>query len=112
MARIKPLLAHAQLEDAQLELKQSKRVEKYRVSENALFFPRGFSWLYLPLREIRAYKRVTRLITSDNGVCPFSMEAPGIRIHFGEEADILEIESEKSAETLLGHLQRAGAEMA
>ena len=86
--KLKPLLEGATLADPKEEFRTSKRFEKYRMSANALFIPAGFSWNYLPLKEITRFKKVTRLITSDNGVCPFSMEAPGIRIHFrGEEDD-------------------------
>ena len=99
--KLNPLLDGATLANPKEEFKTSKRFEKYRMSANALFIPAGFSWNYLPLKEITRFKKVTRLITSDNGVCPFSMEAPGIRIHFRDEQDLIEVEKEKNAEAML-----------
>ena len=99
--KFNPLLTGATLADPKEEFKNSKRFEKYRMSSRALFIPAGFAWNYLPLKEITRFKKVTRFITSDNGVCPFSMEAPGIRIHYRDAEDLIEVEKDKNAEAML-----------
>ena len=99
--RFRPLEGSRPLPEIQKDFRSSRKLEKYRLSENALYFPAGFSWMYLPLDEITEIRRVTRVIQSENGVCPFSMEVPGIRIFFHGKSEILETEKEKSVEMLL-----------
>ncbi len=95
LLRPRPLIADALLEQIEEEFRSSQKFEKYRVSGKAIFFPSGFAWKYLPLSEITQIKRVVRLIESENGVCPYAEEAPGLRIHFRDQTDILEVAKEK-----------------
>ena len=97
----KPLLPGAVLDGIENELRESTKYEKYRVSKRALFIPSGFAWKYLPLSEITQIKKVVRLIESDNGVCPYAEEAPGLRIHFGDQTDVLEVAKEKGVARFL-----------
>lgn len=81
----------------QEDFRRSLRVEKYRIGALAVYIPAGFSWRYLLREEIRQVRTGRRIISSENGVCPFSMEAPAIRLlHAGGE-EILELENEKKA---------------
>lgn len=97
----KPLLPDALLDRIEEEFRESRKFEKYRVSKRAIFFPSGFAWKYLPLSEITQIKKVVRLIESENGVCPYAEEAPGLRIHFRDRTDILEVAKEKGVSRFL-----------
>ena len=87
------------------DFRQSRRLEKYRYSRLALYIPAGFSWKALPWESVEAFSRITRLVSSDNGVCPFSMEMPGIRLCRGGEQWIVELEKDKNADALLALLK-------
>ena len=99
--RLRPLSGSEELEGVTEDFRESCRLEKYRLGKRALYFPAGFSWEYLPLREITAIQPVTRIIQSENGVCPFAMEVPGVRLKFGETDMVLDTEKEKSQQILL-----------
>ena len=106
-AKLRPLPGADTLPDISEDYKGSRRVEKYRLGEKALYFPRGFSWEYLPLGNISEYRRVTRLIESENGVAPFSMEVPALRIFFCGRNEVLETEKEKNVLLLEDAFQAA-----
>lgn len=99
--RLRPLPGSETLEGVTEDFRKSRRLEKYRLGETALYFPAGFAWEYLPLREITGIRPVTRVIQSENGVCPFAMEVPGVRLKFGETDMVLDTEKEKSQQILL-----------
>lgn len=100
-SRLRPHGESAILPDIKEDFRESKRLEKYRLGKKALYFPAGFMWEYLPLNEITQIRRVTRLIESENGVCPFSMEVPSVRIFYHGKDTVLEIEKEKSTAAVL-----------
>lgn len=99
--RLRPLSGSEELEGVTEDFRESRKLEKYRLGKRALYFPAGFSWEYLPLREITAIQPVTRIIQSENGVCPFAMEVPGVRLRFRGTDMVLETEKEKSQQTML-----------
>lgn len=105
--RLRPYPGSAETEGIREDFKKSRRLEKYRLGKKALYFPAGFAWDYLPLSEITAIRPVTRLIESDNGVCPFAMEVPGVRIFFHGKDLVLETEKEKSRKTMLEAVEEA-----
>ncbi|MBR2533081.1 MAG: hypothetical protein IKE56_10595 [Lachnospiraceae bacterium] len=103
--RFRPLAGSSEIEDIRQDFRESRKLEKYRLGKKALYFPAGFAWEYLPLSEIRGIRPVTRLIESENGVCPFAMEVPGVRIYFHDKDMVLETEKEKSQKAMLDILQ-------
>ena len=83
------------------DFRNSVRVEKFRIGETAVYIPAGFSWKYLLKKDILSVRKCKWLIQSENGVAPWAMEAPALRLaHSGGEA-ILELEKEKSAQKAL-----------
>ena len=88
--RLRPLLPSGGLQNEQSiieDFKKSKRVEKYRIGEKAVYIPAGFSWKYLLKEDIQLVRKGKWLIQSENGVAPFSMEAPALRLrHPGGES--------------------------
>ncbi len=110
--RLRPLAESKELNDVRTDFRESRRLEKYRLGRKALYFPAGFVWEYLPLTDIERIRRVTRLIESENGVCPFSMEVPSVRLFFHGKDVVLEIEKEKSVAAVISAvdaLQTGGA---
>ncbi len=99
--RLRPYDGSVEMEEIHEDFKESRKLEKYRLGKKALYFPAGFSWEYLPLKDIREIRPVTRLIESENGVCPFAMEMPGVRIFFHDRNLVLETEKEKSQKIML-----------
>ncbi len=108
LPKLLPAAGCGKLEDVREDFRESRRLEKYRLGEKALYIPAGFRWHYLPLREIGEYRPVTRLIESDNGVAPFSMEVPSVRIFFHGKNEVLELEKEKSVRSFLDALEDLG----
>ena len=98
--RLFPIKGSEALPDIQEDFRKSKRLEKYRIGNKALYFPSGFRWNYLPLSEITDFRQVTRLIESENGVAPFAMEVQSLRLFYHGSSEVLEIEKEKSVRLL------------
>lgn len=102
--KLHPLLPSHGVQDVHQikeDFRNSVHVEKFRIGEKAVYIPAGFSWKYLLKEEIRSVRKCRWLIRSDNGVAPWAMEAPALRLtHAGGET-ILELEKEKSAQKAL-----------
>ena len=107
-SRLLPLIKDNELADIRSDFQDSRKLEKYRMGRLALYFPAGFSWKYLPFKKITGIRQVTRLIESDNGVCPFAMEVPSVRIFYDGRDEVLEIEKKKSTDALLQAAAAAG----
>ena len=63
------------------DFKKSLRVEKFRIGKKAVYIVIKGRWL----------------IQSDNGIAPFSMEAPALRLRHPGGETVLELEKEKNA---------------
>ena len=103
--RFRPLSGCSELENVKDDFGKSRRLEKYRLGKAALYLPAGFVWDYLPLSDISDIRCVTRLIQSENGVCPFAMEVRSVRLFFGGRDIVLETEKEKSADAMLAAVE-------
>lgn len=79
------------------DFKKSLRVEKFRIGKKAVYIPAGFFWKYLLKEDIRLVIKGRWLIQSDNGIAPFSMEAPALRLRHPGGETVLELEKEKNA---------------
>lgn len=107
--RLRPLIPRDGLQNEQLikeDFKKSLRVEKFRIGEKAVYIPAGFSWRYLLTEDIQSVIQGKWLIQSDNGVAPFAMEAPALRLRYPGGEVILELEKEKNAEKALALIGR------
>jgi hypothetical protein len=92
--------------DLKGDFKNSVRVEKFRIGEKAVYIPAGFSWKYLLKEDILSVRKCKWLIRSENGVAPWAIEAPALRLaHAGGET-ILELEKEKNAQKALALINR------
>ena len=87
------------------DFRKSRRIEKYRIGEAAVYIPAGFAWKYLLLEDIQEVIRGRWFIQSDNGIAPFAMEAPAIRLRFTDGEEILRLEKQKNAAALLTLLE-------
>ena len=88
------------------DFRKSRRIEKYRIGAAAVYIPAGFAWKYLLLEDIQKVIRGRWLIQSDNGVAPFAMEAPAIRLRFSDGEEILQLEKKKNAAEILALLEK------
>ena len=99
--RFRPAADGIEPRDVGEDFRSSRRLEKYRLGKTALYIPAGFGWEYLPLSDISSIRRITRVIQSENGVCPFAMEVPGVRLYYHGKDMVLETEKEKSAAAVM-----------
>ena len=109
--KLNPLIPSEGVQDEQLmkeDFKKSIRVEKFRIGERAIYIPAGFSWKYLLKEDISSIVKGRWFIQSENGVAPFAMEAPAIRLRHPGGEEVLDLEKEKNALKaleLIGHIE-------
>ena len=90
------------------DFKKSLRVEKFRIGKKAVYIPAGFFWKYLLKEDISSIVKGRWFIQSENGVAPFAMEAPAIRLRHPGGEEVLDLEKEKNALKaleLIGHIE-------
>ncbi|MCR5100430.1 MAG: hypothetical protein K6B41_03640 [Butyrivibrio sp.] len=92
---IKACVPGYESDNAQQDFKNSTKYEKFRLGNEAVFIPDGFGWKYFPLSRVKNAKKVKRTVSSDNGVAPFSMDAPAIILEYDEDIIVLDMNNEK-----------------
>ncbi len=53
--KIIPVLDELTIADPKTDLKNSTRVGRYRIGNEAIFFPLNINWAYLPLKDVSNY---------------------------------------------------------
>ena len=98
--KINPLLEDATIEDPRADLKRAVTIEQYKAGEEAVFFPDGFNWVYLPYRELKAVIRARSLDSTDRWLVKYAVEKPSIRLLFRDSFRILILDKDRNADTL------------
>ena len=98
--KIKPLLPDAEISDPRKDLKRAVTIEQYKAGEEAVFFPDGFNWQYLPYSEIKAVIRARSKDSTDRWLVKYSVDKPSIRLLFRDSFRILILDKDRNADTL------------
>lgn len=104
MPKLTCLLPGKELADPKEDFRAARRIEQYRLGAAALYFPRGLSWEYLPLREITRAENSRRVISAGHCVT-VREEKPAVDLWAGERSFTLNLEKPASATLLLKALK-------
>ncbi|MBR1918008.1 MAG: hypothetical protein IJ831_00120 [Spirochaetales bacterium] len=55
ISKIIPVIDELTIADPKSDLKKSSRVGRYRIGNEAIFFPLNINWAYIPLKELTNY---------------------------------------------------------
>ena len=86
--------------DVKEDFRSAKRVEQYRISGKALYFPEGIRWHYLPLTEIRKAEESFRVISAGHCV-PVREKRPELDLTTDTGTVHLQLEKEESMQAIL-----------
>ena len=103
------LLPGRELSDLKEDFRAAKKLEQYRLGEKAVYLPRGLSWEYIPVSEIRRAERSRRVISAGHCVT-VREEKPALDLETGSGTYTLNLEKPASAESLLAALDRGEGE--
>ena len=98
--KINPLLKDAVIDHPREDLKRAVTIEQYQAGEEAVFFPDGFNWQYLPYRELKAVIRAKSMDSNDRWLVKYAVERPAIRLLFRDSFKIMILERDRNADTL------------
>lgn len=107
---IRPLLADAVIEDPRADLKGAVTVEQFKAGEEAVFFPEGLGWQYLPYQELKAVIRAKSLDATDRWLVKYAVEKPSIRLLFRDTFKVMIMERERNADMLAGLIREHRAQ--
>ena len=68
MARYTSLIPGVKIENAAEDFKNALKIEQYRLGKQALYFPAGFAWDYLPLSAVESVEGTHRSVTAGHCV--------------------------------------------
>lgn len=102
----KPLESNSLINDAGSDIKSSEKIEKYRVSDKAVYIPCGFSWQYLPLDNITAVHSAINLVTCES-CSGFEADLPALRVEYGDNKVYLDFNKVKNAERMRDLITRS-----
>ena len=98
------LLPGRELSDLKEDFRAAKKLEQYRLGEKAVYLPRGLSWEYIPVGEIRRAERSRRVISAGHCVT-VREEKPAVDLTAGEKQFTLNLEKQASAQLILQALK-------
>ena len=108
--KINPLLSDAVIEDPKADLKRAVTVEQFKAGEEAVFFPDGMNWKYLPYRELKAVIRAKTKDSTDRWLVKYTVDKPSIRLLFRDSFYVMIMERERNADALAGLIRDHKAE--
>ena len=100
MAKFTSLLPGIELSDAKEDFRTAKKLEQYRLGEKAVYLPRGLSWEYIPVSEIRRAQRSRRVISAGHCVT-VREEKPAVDLETEQGVFTLNLEKPASAAAVL-----------
>lgn len=103
--KIKPILPDAVIDDPKKDLKRAVTIEQFKAGEEAIFFPDGLNWQYLPYRELKAVIRAKSKDSSDRWLVKYSVDRPAIRLLFRDTFKIMIMDKDRNADTLAALLK-------
>ena len=103
--KIRPLLKDALIDDPRADFKRAVTVEQYKAGEEAVYFPDGLNWNYLPYRELKAVIRAKSLDSTDRWLVKYAVEKPSIRLLFRDSFKIMIMDKDRNADTLASLLK-------
>ena len=68
MAKFNSLVPGVEIENVTEDFKNALKIEQYRLGKQALYFPAGFKWEYLPLSSIESVEGTHRNVTAGHCV--------------------------------------------
>lgn len=98
--KIRPLLPDAVISDPRKDLKRAVTIEQYKAGQEAVFFPNGLNWDYLPYRELKAVIRAKSKDSTDRWLVKYTVDKPAIRLLFRDSFKIMIMERDRNADTL------------
>ena len=94
------LLSGKELADAKEDFRAAKKLEQYRLGEKAVYLPRGLSWNYIPVSEIRRAEQTHRVISAGHCVT-VREEKPAVDLETEQGVFTLNLEKPASAAAVL-----------
>ena len=68
MAKFTSLIPGVEIENAAEDFRSAQKIEQYRLGKQALYFPAGLRWEYLPLAAIESVEGTHRSVTAGHCV--------------------------------------------
>lgn len=68
MAKYTSLIPGVEIDNPAEDFKAAQKIEQYRLGKEALYFPAGFRWEYLPLSAIESVESSHRSVTAGHCV--------------------------------------------
>ena len=104
MAKPVCMVPGKELPDAAEDFRSAKRIEQYRISGKALYFPEGLRWKYLPFSAIDRAEESFRVISAGHCV-PVREKRPELDLTVGSETVHLQLEKAASMQTVVDLLK-------
>lgn len=98
--KIRPVLPDAVIDNPRSDLRRAVTIEQFKAGEEAVFFPDGLNWEYLPYREIKAVIRARSLDSTDRWLVKYAVEKPSIRLLFRDSFRVMIMDKDRNADTL------------
>ena len=107
MAKFICMIPGKEVAEPKEDFRNARRLEQYRLGEKAVYLPRGLSWEYIPVNEIRKAERSRRIISAGHCVT-VREEKPAVDLETEQGVFTLNLEKPASAAAVLEALGAEG----
>lgn len=105
MAKFTSLVPGVEIENVAEDFRTAQRIEQYRLGKQALYFPAGFRWEYLPLSAVLSVEGSHRNVTAGHCVT-VTERKPALELKTAAAAYTLNLEKNESVGKLLKALEQ------
>ena len=110
MAIPKSLVEGFEIPSPAEDLKKARRIEQYRLGEQAIYIPSGLRWGYVPLDAVQTAEQSHRSVTAGKCVA-VTEKRPSLLLRTPRGEFLLPLEKTESLQTLLAALGGRGEEI-
>ena len=106
MAKPVCMVSGKEIDNVADDFRSSRRVERYRISDAALYLPEGLHWKYIPLSAIDRAEESFRVISAGHCV-PVREKRPELDLAVGTETVHLQLEKPAAMQAILDVIKTA-----
>ncbi len=106
MAAPTSLLEGKTIENVKEDFRAARRVEQYRLGQDALYLPKGLRWEYIPLAEIRSAQASRRVVSAGHCVT-VREEKPAVDLQTDAGVVTLNLERKENMQLILDAVSAA-----
>ena len=105
MPKLINMVSGTEVEGIAEDFRKARKIEQYRIGDQAVYIPEGFRWNYIPFHAIQKARESFRVISGGHCV-PIREKRPELDLETETGTVHLQLEKESSMKTIIDALKK------